>query len=111
MPLLGVGFCVAALSITGVPPFNGFFSKFAIFTGGFQVAQAEPWLLVLIVLAMLESVGSFAWFLRWFGKTVPGEPSPVVANAAPLPWQMKFVFAVLLVMCLASSFIASAWLA
>lgn len=111
MPLLGVSFCVAALSITGVPPFNGFFSKFAIFAGGFQVSQAEPWLLVLLVLAMAESVGSFAWFLRWFGKTVPGEPSPAVAAAAPLPWQMKTVFAVLLVMCLASSFIAAAWLA
>lgn len=26
-PLLGVGFCVAALAIAGVPPLNGFFSK------------------------------------------------------------------------------------
>ncbi|STM81067.1 hydrogenase-4 component D [Escherichia coli] len=30
LPLPGVGFCVAALAITGVPPFNGFFSKFPL---------------------------------------------------------------------------------
>lgn len=34
-PLLGIGFCVAALAITGVPPFNGFFSKFPLFAAGF----------------------------------------------------------------------------
>ncbi|WP_440027400.1 hydrogenase 4 subunit D [Chromobacterium amazonense] len=111
MPLLGVGFCVAALAITGVPPFNGFFSKFAIFAAGFQLSASEPWLLPLMLLAMAESVASFAWFLRWFGKTVPGEPSPVVAAAQPLPWQMKTVLAALLAMSLTSSFIAAAWLA
>ena len=110
MPLLGVGFAAAALAITGVPPFSGFFSKFAIFAGGFEVGALHPALIALTVVALVESVASFAWFLKWIGQTVPGEPSETVAAAQPLPGAMKFVLAVLIVMSICSSFIASAWL-
>jgi len=110
MPLLGISFCVAALSITGVPPFNGFFSKFPIFTAGFQLSAAHLLLLPLVVIALIESVASFAWFLRWFGDTTPGEASEAVANAQPVPPAIRFVLVTLIVMCVASSFIAASWL-
>jgi hydrogenase-4 component D len=109
-PLLGIGFVVAALAITGVPPFNGFFSKFAIFAGGFEVAQHSPLLMVLLVIALLESVGSFAWLLMWLGRTVPGKPSEAVAAAAPVPLSMQIVLVTLIVMAVCSSFIAAIWL-
>jgi hydrogenase-4 component D len=109
-PLLGVAFVVAALAITGVPPFNGFFSKFAIFAGGFEVAQQHPLLMVLLVIALLESVGSFAWLLKWVGRTVPGKPSEAVAAAAPVPLSMQIVLVTLIIMAVCSSFIAATWL-
>lgn len=109
-PLLGVAFCVAALAITGVPPFNGFFSKFAIFAAGFQLSHQFLLLLPLVLLALIESVASFAWLMSWFGKTVPGEPSDVVAASQPLPFSIKIVLMALVVMCLCSSFIAASWL-
>ena len=84
-PILGIGFVVAALAITGVPPFSGFFSKFAIFAGGFSAAASHPALYVLVVVALIESVGSFAWFLMWIGRTVPGTPSETMAAAQPVP--------------------------
>lgn len=75
LPLPGVGFCVAALAITGVPPFNGFFSKFPLFAAGFALS-VEYWILLpAMILLMIESVASFAWFIRWFGRVVPGKPS------------------------------------
>jgi hydrogenase-4 component D len=110
MPLLGIGFCVAALAITGVPPFNGFFSKFPIFTAGFQLSREHLLLLPFVVLALIESVASFAWFLKWFGATTPGETSEAVANASPVPFAIKLTLIVLIVMCVASSFIAANWL-
>ncbi|ONG12901.1 hydrogenase 4 subunit D, partial [Escherichia coli] len=62
LPLPGVGFCVAALAITGVPPFNGFFSKFPLFAAGFALS-VEYWILLpAMILLMIESVASFAWF-------------------------------------------------
>lgn len=110
MPLLGISFCVAAMAISGVPPFNGFFSKFPIFTAGFQLSSQYPLLWPLVILALIESVATFAWFLRWFGDTTPGEISEAVAQAAPLPVAIRIVLVVLLVMSVASSFIAASWL-
>lgn len=109
-PLLGVSFVCAALAITGVPPFNGFFSKFAIFAGGFEVGAQHWGLMVLVIVALAESVGSFAWFLKWLGHSVPGKPSATMAAASPLPAGMKVVLVALVVMTVASSSIAAAWL-
>ncbi len=109
-PLLGIAFVVAALAIAGVPPFNGLFSKFQIFAGGFEVAQQHPLLMVLLVIALIESVGSFAWFLKWVGWSVPGRPSEAVATAAPVPLSMQIVLVVLIIMSVCSSFIAATWL-
>lgn len=50
MPLLGVGFCVAAMAITGIPPFNGFFSKFPLFAAGFELSSAHGWMLPVMIL-------------------------------------------------------------
>ncbi|HAV8835248.1 TPA: hydrogenase 4 subunit D [Escherichia coli] len=110
LPLPGMGFCVAALAITGVPPFNGFFSKFPLFAAGFALS-VEYWILLpAMILLMIESVASFAWFIRWFGRVVPGKPSEAVADAAPLPGSMRLVLIVLIVMSLISSVIAATWL-
>lgn len=110
LPLVGVGFCVAALAITGVPPFNGFFSKFPIFAAGFALSSHFWVLIPIMVLVLMESVASFGWFVYWFGRVVPGKPSAMVAQAAPLPFSMRLVLAVLVVMSLVSSVIAAGWL-
>ena len=71
---------MAALAITGVPPFNGFFSKFPLFAAGFALS-VEYWILLpAMILLMIESVASFAWFIRWFGRVVPGKPSEAAAG-------------------------------
>lgn len=110
LPLAGIGFCVAALAITGVPPFSGFFSKFPLFAAGFALSDQYPILLAVMILALVESVASFGWFIYWFGRVIPGEPSEEVAQAAPLPWAMRVVLVILVVMSLCSSVIAAAWM-
>lgn len=109
-PLLAVGFGVAALAIAGCPPFNGFFSKFAIFAGSFTAAQGNWLLTAIVVVGLIETVACFAWFLKWMGSVIPGEPSETVANSQALPKPMVGVFIVLIIMTVCSSFIAAAWL-
>jgi len=109
-PLLGVGFAVGALAIAGVPPLNGFFSKFAIFSGSFMAAQGDWLLIALVVVGLLETVACFAWFLKWMSSVLPGEPSEVVATSTSVPKSMAFVLGLLIVMVFLSSFIAAAWL-
>ena len=110
-PLVGISFCVAAMAVSGVPPFNAFFSKFAIFAGGFEAAQQHVLLLPLLIIALAESVGSFAWFLHWVGSAVFGKPSPQVAAATSVPAPMQGVLVVLIIMTLCSGEIAASWLA
>lgn len=109
-PLLGVAFGCAALAIAGCPPFNGFFSKFAIFGGSFQAAQGNWLLMLIVIVGLLETVACFAWFLKWMGQVLPGEPSPTVEAGVAVPKQMTAVFVVLIIMTVASSFIAAAWI-
>ncbi len=110
LPLIGICFAVAALGVTGVPPFNGFFSKFSIFAGGFDAAQAHPWLYVLVIIAVLESIGSFAWIFWVFSGAVPGEASEEVNASTPLAPAMAFVLVTLAVLTLVSGIFAAAWM-
>jgi hydrogenase-4 component D len=110
MPLVGISFAVAMLAVSGVPPFNGFFSKFSILAGGFMAAKTQPLLMVLMVIAALETVGSFAWLFWAFGEAVPGESSPDVSSAIRLPFQMQFVLGTLAVLTLISGYFAAVWM-
>jgi hydrogenase-4 component D len=110
MPVVGIGFAVAALAVTGVPPFNGFFSKFSIFAGGFEAARNAPWLGVIVIIAMLETVGSFAWLFWCFSSSVPGDPSAEVLAATDITPSMKFVLIALMCLALGSGFFALRWL-
>lgn len=110
MPVVGASFAFATLAVTGVPPFNCFFSKFSIFAGGFEAAQAHPLLMVLVVIAILESIGSFAWIFWIFSSVVPGEPSEPVVAATPLSPSMQFVLVVLAALTLVSGIFAAAWI-
>lgn len=110
LPLVGICFGVAALAIAGVPPMNLFFSKFAIFAGGFEAASHYAPLVVLVLLLIAESVGTFVWFLRKFNFSVLGQPSPEVASAQPLPASMAVALVGLAILTLCSGFVPLAWL-
>jgi hydrogenase-4 component D len=110
MPVVGVSFAIAALAVTGVPPFNCFFSKFSIFAGGFQAAVQQPLLLILVLIAILESIGSFAWIFWIFSSTVPGAQSEEVRMATPLAPAMQVVLICLAGLTLISGFFAVAWI-
>ncbi|WP_112478114.1 hydrogenase 4 subunit D [Vibrio variabilis] len=109
-PVLAVGFCIGAMTIAGVPPLAVFFSKFPMFMAGFSLIDTHPILAAILGIALIESLGTFAWLLYWFGKTVIGEPSENVSSMMPLPMVMKTTLIALMVMCFLSSFIASSWL-
>ena len=110
MPLVGVSFAFATLAIVGVPPFNCFFSKFSMIAGGFQAAQSDPLLMLLVIIAVLETLGSFAWLFWVFGTSVSGEPSPEIAGASSLPSSMQWVLGILAVLTLVSGIFAAAWM-
>lgn len=110
LPLVGISFLFAMLAVSGVPPFNGFFSKFSILAGGFMVAQTNPWLMLIMVIALLETIGSFAWLFWVFGSVVPGEPSNEITAAIRVAPQIQFVLVVLAFLTLISGYFAAVWM-
>lgn len=109
-PVTGVAFAIAALAIAGVPPMNAFFSKFQIIAGGFSVGGGNVAIFVLVCIMVAETVATFAWFLKWMGAVLPGEPSETVEAGQPLPAAMAFVFVVLMIMVLVSGPLSASWM-
>lgn len=109
-PLLAVGFGCAALGIAGCPPFNGFFSKFEIFSGAFAAAQDNTLLMAIVIVGLIETVGCFAWFLKQISNVLFGEQTEEIKAGQPVPVQISAVLVILIVMTVASSFIAASWL-
>jgi multicomponent Na+:H+ antiporter subunit D len=69
MPLLMAGFAIAALSMVGVPPTAGFFSKFYLLTGSLDAGMP-----VLTVVIVGSSLLTGAYFLRIFERSFAGQP-------------------------------------
>ena len=67
MPIAALAFFVGALALTGVPPLACFWSKIYILAGALQVPGAfGP---IALILILVESLITFAWFL-WIGQKV-----------------------------------------
>ena len=104
MPLTGLAFVLGALAISGVPPFNMFWSKFFIIAGAFQLHSGWGWTLGL--LALIESVAGFAWFLHVVHKVIFGTVSPAAEAAQDPPATMAIPLLVLMGLILFSTVFA-----
>jgi hydrogenase-4 component D len=103
MPLVSLAFFVGILSVTGVPPFSTFWSKFFLLTGAVDV-RGNVGLLILIPF-VLEVIVAFAWFLRVGQKVFFGEVSAAAAPAKDPPFAMSAVLVILMVFCVLAPFI------
>lgn len=70
MPITFIMAIIGAFSISGIPPFNGFFSKWMIYQGLLEMARGltpaqQLWLLVCLVLAVFGSALTLASFLKF----------------------------------------------
>lgn len=69
MPLTFVGFTLAALAMVGIPPTNGFFSKWYLALG---LAHTGQW--VLLVLLVLSGLLTAGYFFRVLERVYAREP-------------------------------------
>jgi multicomponent Na+:H+ antiporter subunit D len=80
MPIVMTGFCLAALSMVGVPPTAGFFSKFYLVAA---TVETGDWALAVIVVG--SSLLTATYFLRLFEQLFVREPTEQVVTDATEP--------------------------
>ena len=107
MPVTAVTALVASFSISGVPLFNGFVSKWSIYIAAVQGSSAAHFLPVCAIIAILTSALTLASFIKFFGVSFLSRPSTLVtAQAAKygrleVPWIMQLPQVILAVVCVA----------
>ncbi len=107
MPTTALLFLIGAVSISALPPFNGFVSELMIFQAFFQTAAlGSPFLELLLIIALavfaLTSALAAACFVKAFGITFLALPrSEEAKNAKESPKLMLIGPAILAVLCVA----------
>jgi formate hydrogenlyase subunit 3/multisubunit Na+/H+ antiporter MnhD subunit len=82
MPLTAITAIVASFSISGVPLFNGFVSKWTIYVSAVQGSGSAKYLAVFAVIAVLTSALTLASFIKFFGVSFLSRESALVKEQA-----------------------------
>lgn len=76
MPISFAAFLIASLAISGVPPFNGFASKWMIYQGVIEAGRAGGYLWIIwLVAALFGSALTLASFMKLIHAVFLGQPS------------------------------------
>lgn len=97
MPITAHSSMVASLAISGIPPFNGFFSKLLIIIAAVQAHQP-----VYALLAVVGSLLTLATFMKVQRYGVRGE-NPVERLQSRPGWGMQAAMIILAVLCILTS--------
>jgi len=102
MPATSATSFIASMSISGIPPFNGFFSKLIIIIAA--VYGRFYFLALLAVIVSIVTLASFMKFQRYAFQNKEPDRKNRAINEVPFP--MIFSMAVLAFFCLALSMLA-----
>ena len=105
MPVTAVTALVASFSISGVPLFNGFVSKWCIYVAAVQGSRSAKYLALFAVVAILTSALTLASFIKFFGVSFLSRTSALVAAQAAskgrleVHWMMQAPQVLLALLC------------
>ncbi len=99
MPITFICASVAALSISGVPPFNGFVSKWMIYQALIELPRTGGLWMIWLVCAMIGSAFTLASFLKVIHSIFLGQWSGLTKKAKEVSWLMWAPMAALALLC------------
>lgn len=101
MPHTTVLFLVGAFSISGVPPFNGFASKWMIYQATYlkAVESGNIGYLLVTVIALITSVLTLASFVKVSQSVFFGELPRELEDVKEAPFGMRFAMGIFAVLC------------
>ena len=100
MPVTFICFLIASLSISGIPPFNGFVSKWMIYQGIIELgSNKNPLWILWLVSAMFGSALTIASFMKLLHAVFLGRPSKEEKNIKEVGISMSLPMIILAVIC------------
>lgn len=101
MPHTTVLFLVGAFSISGIPPFNGFASKWMIYQATYQkaVESGNIGFLLVTIIALVTSVLTLASFVKVSQSVFFGQLPKELENVKEVPFGMRFAMGIFAVLC------------
>jgi formate hydrogenlyase subunit 3/multisubunit Na+/H+ antiporter MnhD subunit len=82
MPLTAITALIASFSISGVPLFSGYVSKWTIYSAAIQGSSYARYLPLCAVIAILTSALTLASFIKFFGASFLSRTSALVRSRA-----------------------------
>jgi formate hydrogenlyase subunit 3/multisubunit Na+/H+ antiporter MnhD subunit len=102
MPVTFVTCAIAAFAISGVPPFNGFVSKWMVYSGLVEMgAQGMNYYWIFLVAALFGSALTLASFVKVLYSAFLGQKPSRLAQVREAPWAMQVPMIVLAILCVA----------
>jgi formate hydrogenlyase subunit 3/multisubunit Na+/H+ antiporter MnhD subunit len=100
MPVTFVSFLIASLAISGIPPLNGFFSKWMIYQGIIELASSKnPLWIVWLIAAMFGSALTIASFIKLLHAVFLGRASRKAAGVKEVGISMTLPMIALAAIC------------
>ncbi len=105
MPLTGLAFLIGCMSISALPPLNGFISEWYTYQSLFSMSHDGNFIMRLsgpIAMVMLAITGALAamCFVKVYGVSFCGGPrSEKAAQAREVPWPMTVSMLLLALLC------------
>jgi len=98
MPLTFCGFLIAAMAISGVPPLNGFVSKWFVYQGLLKMGSALS--AMFLIVALFGSALTLASFVKASYSVFLGQRAPDLAGTKPAGFLMTMPVMFLAAVCL-----------
>ena len=110
MPHTTVLFLVGAFSISGIPPFNGFASKWMIYQATYQkaVETGNIGFLLVTICALVTSTLTLASFVKVTQSVFFGQLPKEYENVKEVPFGMRLAMGILAAMCLVTGLLPEA---
>ena len=99
MPLTFGSAMIAALSISGIPPLNGFVSKWMIYQGIIELGKTSPFWIIWLLAAMFGSAFTLASSLKIMHAVFLGQWSESTARAREVSWWMWAPMVIMAALC------------
>ena len=101
MPYTTVLFLIGAFSISGIPPFNGFASKWMIYQATYQkaVESGNIGFLLVTIIALVTSVLTLASFVKVSQSVFFGQLPKELENVKEVPFGMRLAMGIFALLC------------